>query len=101
MSRVLVYPHTDQRSDVSRQWSKYGIATLQFNNTKLKAWAQQATEEYLQKWVVARSDHASYVAEPEGMHETVGSNVSGECVEEAPRPPLSSVACAGYWSLSG
>ncbi len=45
--QVHVYPHTDTRSLASRQWSPYGLATLEFHNTKLKRWRNQAIEAYL------------------------------------------------------
>ncbi|MBI4354815.1 MAG: hypothetical protein HY597_00005 [Candidatus Omnitrophica bacterium] len=48
-SRVFVAPHTDQRSKASKQWSRYGIATLEFHNTKLKRWLDNAIEEYIGK----------------------------------------------------
>jgi hypothetical protein len=36
--RIFVYPHTDGRSKINKQWSQYGIATLQFHNIKLWKW---------------------------------------------------------------
>ena len=47
MQRVFVYSHTDQRSRFSRQWSRYGLATLQFHSTKFKRWLDQAIEAYV------------------------------------------------------
>lgn len=49
--QVSIYPHTDKRSKVNKQWSKYGIATLQFSNTKLKKWLDDEIESYLNKQV--------------------------------------------------
>lgn len=43
-SRIFVYPHTDKRSKRTRQWSKYGIATLEFHNIKLKQWLDSSIE---------------------------------------------------------
>jgi hypothetical protein len=47
--KVFVYPHTDGRSKVDKQWSKYGIATLQFHNIKLWEWLNKSIEHYLEK----------------------------------------------------
>ncbi|MDO8525921.1 MAG: hypothetical protein Q7S07_05490 [Candidatus Omnitrophota bacterium] len=44
--RVFVYPHTDTRSKANKQWSKYGIATLQFHNVKLWEWLNKSIEDY-------------------------------------------------------
>lgn len=49
--QVSIYPHTDKRSKANKQWSKYGIATLQFSNTKLKKWLDGKIESYLSKQV--------------------------------------------------
>ncbi len=46
-TQVFVYPHTDGRSQANRQWSRYGLATLEFHNTKFKAWLDQAIERYI------------------------------------------------------
>ena len=71
-AQVMVYPHTDERSDVSKQWSRYGIATLQFNNTKFKEWLRNATNEYLESWLGTNGrDRASYVAEAVGTYDAV------------------------------
>lgn len=48
--QVFIYSHTDKRSKASKQWSKYGIATLQFSNTKLKRWLNDNIENYLSKF---------------------------------------------------
>jgi catechol-2,3-dioxygenase len=40
-----VYPHSDHRSKPHKQWSQYGIATLQASNTKLKKWLNNAIEK--------------------------------------------------------
>ena len=45
--RIFVYPHTDVRSKVYKQWSPYGIATLQCHNLKFRNWLDNAIEEYL------------------------------------------------------
>ena len=49
--QVFIYPHTDTRSKASKQWSRHGIATLQFSNTKLKKWIDDTIENYLSKQV--------------------------------------------------
>ena len=49
-SQVYIYAHTDKRSKISKQWSKYGIATLEFHNTKLRKWLEDSIEKYLSKW---------------------------------------------------
>ena len=36
-ARVLVYTHFDSRSRFNKQWSKYGIATLQFHSKRLRS----------------------------------------------------------------
>lgn len=46
--RVFVYPHTDKRSIKNRQWSPYGLATLEFHNIKLKQWVDTSIEELIQ-----------------------------------------------------
>ena len=45
--QVFVYPHTDKRSQAHRQWSRHGLAVLEFHNTKFKAWLDYAIEEYV------------------------------------------------------
>lgn len=47
-SQVFVYQHSDKRSKLYKQWSKYGIATLEFHNTKFKLWLNQTIENYLE-----------------------------------------------------
>ena len=47
--RISVYPHTDGRSKADKQWSKYGIGTLQFHNIKLWEWLNTSIEDYLKK----------------------------------------------------
>jgi len=47
--RIFIYPHTDGRSKVNKQWSQYGIATLQFHNIKLWEWLNKSIETYLEK----------------------------------------------------
>lgn len=49
--QVFIYSHTDKRSKVGKQWSKYGIATLQFSNTRLKRWLDDRIESYLTKQI--------------------------------------------------
>lgn len=49
--QVFIYSHTDKRSKANKQWSKYGIATLQFGNTKLKKWLDDTIESYLSKQI--------------------------------------------------
>lgn len=48
-SQVLVYPHLDQRSKPDRQWSRYGIATLEFHSTKLRQWLDEAMEAFISR----------------------------------------------------
>ena len=45
--RVFVYPHTDTRSRVNKQWSKYGIATVSASSTKLKIWVDEKLENFV------------------------------------------------------
>ena len=52
--RIFVYPHTDKRSKVHKQWSEYGIATLQCHNLKLREWIAKAIEKHIGKTVKAR-----------------------------------------------
>lgn len=47
--RIFVYLHTDTRSKIRKQWSQYGIATLQFHNLKLRNWLDDSIEKHLQK----------------------------------------------------
>lgn len=51
VSRIFVYPHTDRRSQRSRQWSRSGLATLEFPSTKFKAWLDAAIETYVREQV--------------------------------------------------
>lgn len=44
--QVMVYTHNDPRSKAEKQWSQYGIATLQFNNIKLKRWLNDKLKGY-------------------------------------------------------
>ena len=46
-SRIFVYPHTDKRSKTHQQWSRHGLATLEFHNTKFKRWLDEAIEAYI------------------------------------------------------
>ncbi len=48
--QVLVYPHTDTRSKVEGQRSKFGIARVQVHNYKLKNWLDKETAYYLDKF---------------------------------------------------
>lgn len=48
-TRIFVYRHTDQRSQYSRQWAHYGLATLEFPSTKFKAWLDRSIETYVRK----------------------------------------------------
>ena len=47
--QVFVYRHIDRRSRINKQWSKYGIATLQFANMRLKDWLENEISRYLSK----------------------------------------------------
>lgn len=54
LEKVLVYLHTDIRSNNSKQWSQHGIATLEFHNTKFKKWLDGATEKLIKElWITA------------------------------------------------
>ncbi len=50
-SRILTYTHTDKRSKEHKQWSQYGIATLQYHNLKLWEWLNNSIEEHLTKTI--------------------------------------------------
>ena len=52
-SQVHVYSHIDVRSNPKKQWSKNGIASLQFASTKLKQWIDNTVEDYLSKAIKA------------------------------------------------
>ena len=47
--RIYVYPHTDIRSKMRKQWSPYGIATLQLYNLRLRNWIDNAIDEHLER----------------------------------------------------
>jgi len=47
--RIFVYPHTDIRSKINKQWSEYGIATLQMHNLKFRNWLDDSIENHLNK----------------------------------------------------
>jgi len=45
--KIHIYRHTNQRSKTDKQWSQYGIATLQCHNLKLSDWIDSAIEDHL------------------------------------------------------
>ena len=45
-NNISVHPHTDKRSNVIKQWSPYGIATLEFCNMKFRQWLDKTISEY-------------------------------------------------------
>ena len=47
--RISVYCHKDERSKISKQWSRYGIATVQLYNLKLHDWINSAIDEHVEK----------------------------------------------------
>ncbi|MFH1190697.1 MAG: hypothetical protein V1670_00680 [Candidatus Omnitrophota bacterium] len=49
-SQIGIYPHTDKRSKLEEQRSKFGIARIQFNNYKLKNWIERQSDYYLKKF---------------------------------------------------
>jgi len=52
--RIFIYPHTDTRSKVHKQWSPYGIATLQFHNLKLRNWVDNAIDKHLESILTSK-----------------------------------------------
>ena len=50
---IAVHPHTDARSKANKQWSPYGIATLQFCNMKLRKWLDEAIEKHVKGLMMA------------------------------------------------
>jgi hypothetical protein len=57
LQKISVYPHTDTRSEKNNQWSQYGIATLEFHNTKLKQWLDASIEKLIQKLLKNEDNH--------------------------------------------
>ena len=57
-SRIFVYPHTDQRSQASKQWSRHGIATVEFHSTKLKRWLDVEKEAHIRRQLGNGDDHS-------------------------------------------
>lgn len=49
-AQIGIYPHTDKRSKLEEQRSKFGIARIQFNNYKLKNWIEKQSDYYLDKF---------------------------------------------------
>ena len=49
-ARIDIYPHTDIRSKLDEQRSKFGIARIQVNNYKLKNWIEKRSDYYLEKF---------------------------------------------------
>jgi hypothetical protein len=45
--QICVHPHMDPRSKPHKQWSKYGIATIQFANVNLKRWLDENIDKYV------------------------------------------------------
>ncbi|MBI4342551.1 MAG: hypothetical protein HY599_04215 [Candidatus Omnitrophica bacterium] len=69
-TRVHVYMHTDTRGK-RKQWSPYGLATLEFHNSKLKRWLEQAINEYVEQQLqTSRTDprYAWLVKDAEGTY---------------------------------
>jgi len=86
-ANVLVYPHTDTRSDASKQWSRHGIATLNFNNTKLKMWLKQAIETYVERQL---SDGSSIIRDEtlnRGSGYEIPSRIAEFMTAEYPQQP--------------
>lgn len=48
---IAVNIHTDIRSKIKNQWSRYGIARIEVRNVKLKQWIDGALKEYLAQWI--------------------------------------------------
>ncbi|MBU4589533.1 MAG: hypothetical protein KKG01_01215 [Candidatus Omnitrophica bacterium] len=48
--QIVVYPHTDKRSKMEGQVSKFGIARIQVHNYKLKNWIDKESASYLGKF---------------------------------------------------
>jgi len=48
--QIGIYSHTDKRSKLKEQRSKFGIARIQFNNYKLKNWVERQSDYYLDKF---------------------------------------------------
>lgn len=66
LKQVFVYPHTDRRSQEATQWSPYGLATLEFHNTRFKQWLVGALEEFLAGQLPSRPTVVREVAERSG-----------------------------------
>jgi hypothetical protein len=47
--QILVCPHTDKRSKIEEQKSRFGIARVQVHNYKLKNWLDRELACYLKK----------------------------------------------------
>ena len=66
--QVLTYPHRDSRSHPSKQWSHDGVATLEFHNTKIKRWLDDALDAWIKKLLAGadevRDGGATYRAAP-------------------------------------
>lgn len=50
-NRVFVYKHTDKRSQIKKQWSKYGIAAICASNTKFKVGLDQQLQENVERLI--------------------------------------------------
>jgi len=66
--KVFAYPHTDTRSKKNKQWSPYGIATLEFHNTKLKQWLDSSIEKLIQKLLKSKDNYKNI-----RQHASIGS----------------------------
>jgi hypothetical protein len=49
-SQIDIYKHTDMRSKIGEQRSKFGIARVQVNNYKLKNWIDKELDEHLDRF---------------------------------------------------
>ena len=47
--QISIYPHTDKRSKIDGQKSKFGIARIQVHNYKLKNWLDKELADYFTK----------------------------------------------------
>jgi DNA-binding Lrp family transcriptional regulator len=49
--QIYIYTHTDKRSKIEEQRSKFGIARIQVHNYKLKNWLDRKLDFYLDKLI--------------------------------------------------
>ncbi len=76
-SQVFVSPPLDGRSKAQQQWSKHGIATLEFHNTKFKQWLNAAIEQYVGRFTTQLANQGRDESSAAGAYRARAHAVTG------------------------